>query len=249
MIIRTLKEHAFSRNGWRVNPVECCNETGQRNSIGCIGFWGSGTHIVSKLPHVSEIFSSNVTKTAEVCSTGRFSDRDRDVNSERVSIDGLEEEAKLMRKTMVVDWSKQASETRGWLSLWVSDMTLPQEHFGCRVGILNDAQNVSGHISVETSSSGWHQSRVVIAAHHTCCGTMFEGHHKSNLLLENDGAGENPDMVTLIYSEGSRHSVRLRPMNYARIIRLTVWLDIHSNPLILWNSPSICMFLADVRCP
>ena len=101
-------------------------------------------------------------------------------------------------------------------------MTLPQEQFGCRVGILNDAQNVSRHISVETSSSGWHQSLVVIAAHLTCCVTMFEGHHKSNLLLENDRAGENPDMVTLIYSERSRHSVRLRPMNYARIILLTV---------------------------
>ena len=101
-------------------------------------------------------------------------------------------------------------------------MKLPEEHLGCRIGIRNDAEDVFGHISVETSSSSWHQSRVVIEAHHTCCGTMFEGHHKSNRLLENDGAEENPDMVTLIYSEGSRYSVRLRPMNYARIIRLTV---------------------------
>lgn len=50
---------------------------------------------------------------------------------------------------------------------------------------------------------------------------MFGGHHTANLLPENDEAGEDPDLVTSIFSEGIRHSVRLRPMNYAQIILLT----------------------------
>ena len=43
----------------------------------------------------------------------------------------------------------------------------------------------------------------LISTHHTCCGTMFEGHHKANLLLETDEVGEDPDLVTSICSEGS----------------------------------------------
>ena len=143
------KAYSFTRKSWRICSGECCDEKGQRSSsIDGKLSWKYERSCVQHFFCVLDIRSSNVAKTRERCSRRRLSDLEGEVNPDWDSVDGSGEEAKLSENTVVVHWSKQTSQTRGWSSLWVSGMRVPQEYFGCRIEILNDSESVSGHILV-----------------------------------------------------------------------------------------------------
>ena len=87
-------------------------------------------------------------------------------------------------------------------------------------------------------------SRLVIIAHHKCCGAMFEGRYKANLLRKSNESREHLDLVTLVlfWRKSSCSGASIDEL-YAQLILLTEWLDIHRNSVILLNSLSISNYI------
>lgn len=178
---------------------------------------------------VTDIPLGSAAKRRERCWRRSLCEWENDVNSDEDSAGNSGEEAKLSGNGMVLSWCEQAQRTRGQSSLSVSRMTMPKANIDCSIGIPCDGKNVAWHVSVQNIFN-WSSSIL-------CCGMMFGGHYKADLLLETDESGEHLNLVTSSCSEESRYAVGLQSIKYAQIV-LTVWLDIHSNPTHFSNIPS-----------
>ena len=159
---------------------------------------------------MTNIRSSNVVKVGGTCSRRRSSEWQRHVNGDQDSIVGSGEEAKVMGNVTHVSrlhrhevdrhsecqaWQCFSGVSTAWLVFWTM-------------------ARMSSDISTFRTSSLWcYQSRVVIMAHRRCCGTVFEGRYKSNLLRESNESIEHLDLVTSIGPEGSRRAGGRRSMN------------------------------------